>query len=30
MPGTWKLDLTTTVPGEARPIEGTATFNAGQ
>ena len=30
MPGTWKLDLAATVPGEAQPVEGTATFNAGQ
>ncbi len=28
MPGTWKLDLTATVPGEAQPVEGTATFKA--
>lgn len=30
MPGTWKLDLAATVPGEADPIEGTATFKVGQ
>ncbi|MDG4574515.1 MAG: FixH family protein [Defluviicoccus sp.] len=30
MPGTWKLYLVATVPGEAQPVEGTATFNAGQ
>ncbi|HRW61194.1 conserved exported hypothetical protein [uncultured Defluviicoccus sp.] len=30
MPGTWKLDLVATVPGEAQPIEGTATFKVGQ
>lgn len=29
MPGTWKLDLAATVPGEAQPVEGTATFEAG-
>lgn len=26
MPGTWKLDLAATVPGEAKPVEGTTTF----
>lgn len=30
MPGTWKLDIVATVPGEAQPVEGTATFKAGQ
>jgi YtkA-like len=30
MPGTWKLDIVATVPGEAQPVEGTATFEAGQ
>jgi hypothetical protein len=30
MPGTWRLDLTATVPGEAQPVEGTATFKAGR
>jgi hypothetical protein len=30
MPGTWKLDIVATVPGEAQPVEGTATFKAGE
>ena len=30
MPGTWKLDLSAAVPGEAQAIEGTATFKVGQ
>lgn len=30
MPGTWKLDIVATVPGEAQPVETTATFKAGQ
>ncbi len=30
MPGTWKLDIVATVPGEAQPVEGTATFKVGQ
>ena len=30
MPGTWKLNLVATVPGEAQPVEGTATFKAGR
>jgi hypothetical protein len=28
MPGTWKLDIVATVPGEAQPVEGTVTFKA--
>lgn len=28
MPGTWKLNIVATVPGEAQPVEGTATFKA--
>lgn len=30
MPGTWKLDVVATIPGETQPIEGTATFIASQ
>ncbi|MBK8174880.1 MAG: FixH family protein [Rhodospirillales bacterium] len=30
MPGTWKLDIIATVPSEAEPVEGTATFEARQ
>jgi hypothetical protein len=30
MPGTWRLDLAATVPGEAQPVEGTTTFKAGR
>ena len=30
MPGTWKLELSAKVPGEAQTIDGTATFKAGQ
>lgn len=30
MPGTWKLDIVAAVPGEAKPVEGTATFKANQ
>ncbi|QNT71447.1 FixH family protein [Defluviicoccus vanus] len=30
MPGTWKLGIVATVPGEAQPVEGTATFKAGR
>lgn len=30
MPGTWKLDIVATVPGEAQPVKGTATFKAGE
>jgi len=30
MPGTWKLDIVAGVPGEAKPVEGSATFKASQ
>jgi len=30
MPGTWKLDIVAAIPGEAQPVEGKATFQAGQ
>lgn len=30
MPGTWKLDIVAAIPGEAQPVEGKATFKAGQ
>ena len=30
MPGTWKLDIVASVPGEAQPVEGNVTFKAGE
>jgi hypothetical protein len=30
MPGTWKLDIAATIPGETQAIEATATFKAGK